>query len=617
MNKLTCIVAAFLLSSFVAIGADQPEIIRIDPPHWWVGMQDTTLQLCIYGKEISSWDVTAQYPGVRIDKITKPDNPDFLFIDLVLSRNVIAGNCNLVFSKGKLIKKYPFSLLAREKTNTGQAGFDSRDFIYMLMPDRFSNGDTTNDFSKRARETEINRDSIFYRHGGDIQGVINHLDHIKSTGATALWLTPVVENDQMKDSYHGYAVTDHYKVEPRFGNQQLYQQMVKDAHGTGLKVIMDMVYNHVGESHWFHLHSPMKDWFHITDTFFQTNYRLTSLMDPHASEFDKNKMSNGWFVKHMPDLNQKNPLVARYLVQNSIWWIETTGVDGFRFDTYAYSDLDFMRQLLQSIKREYPRFGLVGEVWDHAVPFQAWLTQGSNIKGAPETLLPGVTDFQLYFAINEALNKPMDWTGGLSKIYYTLAQDFLYSNPSRNLIFLDNHDLSRFYSVIGEDLRKFKMGIGFLLTTRGIPCIYYGTEILMKNFADPDGKVREDFPGGWKSDKTDKFKEEGRTKAEKEAYNYVQKLARIRQSEPALQFGKLTQFVPEKDTYAYFRTNAQSSILVIMYTGAKDGMLDWGRYSEMLSGFPKGLDLMTKEEISTSSPLTLQPNSIRIIKLKP
>lgn len=611
---LFLVVLSVLLSS-LASATEKPVINRIDPPNWWIGMKDSTLQLCVFGKEISTWDVTTQYPGVRIEKVTKADNPDFIFIDLSLSSNVVPGNLNLIFSKGKAITQYPYSVYAREKTKTGHSGFDSRDLIYMLMPDRFSNGDLSNDVLKGAQEIDLNRDSIFYRHGGDIQGVINHLDYIKSTGSTALWLTPVVENDQIRDSYHGYAVTDHYKIDPRFGSQSLYKQLVQNAHSIGMKLIMDMVYNHVGERHWFYLNPPTKDWFHFTNSFIQTNYRLTSLMDPHSAEADKNKMSNGWFVKHMPDLNQKNPYVAKYLIQNSIWWIETSGVDGFRLDTYAYSDLEFMRRLLQAVKSEYPNFGLIGEVWDHAVSFQAWLTKGSNIKGAPETLLPGVTDFQLYFAINEALNKNMDWTGGLSRIYYALAQDFLYRDPNQNLIFLDNHDLSRFYSVIGEDLRKFKMGIGFLLTTRGIPCIYYGTEILMKNFADPDGKVRADFPGGWQTDRTNKFKQEGRTESEKEAFNYLQKLALIRQNEPALQTGELTQFVPEKDTYIYFRKKGKSAIMVIMYTGTKAIMLDWSRYSQMLAESKIGRELISGEDISLVTPHLLEPNSIRIIKL--
>jgi glycosidase len=431
-----------------------------------------------------------------------------------------------------------------------------------------------------------------------------------------LWLTPFQENDEARASYHGYATTDHYKVDPRFGTNDLYNKLVLEAHQKGMKVIMDMVYNHVGDQHWFYKDPPMKDWVHVNDTFVQSNYRLTSLMDPHASLYDKTKMSNGWFVPSMPDLNQKNPFLAKYLIQNSIWWIESTGIDGFRIDTYAYSDLGFMNNLIRTIEREYPHFSTVGEVWDHAVSFQAYLTKGSHIMGAPSSHLGGVTDFQLNFALNDALNKPTTWNDGLAKIYYTLAQDFLYAQPERNLIFLDNHDLSRFFSVIGEDPRKFKIGIGFLMTMRGIPCMYYGTEILMKNFADPDGKVRADFPGGWKGDAVNKFVEAGRTPQENETFDYIKRLANYRKASTALQTGKLTQFVPEKDTYVYFRSDEKSTVMVIMYTGSKNSSLPLNRFSEMLASFTKGKDVVEGKEMDLGHSVQLEPYSIHIIQLQ-
>lgn len=601
---------------FMARASTSFNIKRIDPPDWWVGMKDTSLQLCVYGKNISACKVSVNYAGVRIKDVIEPENPDYLFIDLSISPSTQPGQFNLIFTSGKVRNEYPYQLSLREQSMGRYQGFSSKDLLYLIMPDRFANGDTTNDIVKGMRETTLHRDSIFGRHGGDIQGVIDHLDYIKGLGVTAIWLTPVLENNEPIASYHGYGFTDHYKVDPRLGNNELYQKLVREAHAKGLKIIMDVVFNHVGDRNWFYLDPPMPDWIHHSDSFLQTSFRITSLMDTHASEYDKNKLSNGWFVRHMPDLNQQNPFLANYLIQNALWWIEKTGIDGFRMDTYAYSDLDFMNRLLEAIKNEYPNFNFVGEVWDHAVPFQAWLTKNANIKKAFNSELPGCTDFQLCFALHEALTKPMDWTGGLTKLYYVLAQDFLYSKPENNLVFADNHDMSRFYSVIGEDLRKFKMGLAYILTTRGIPCIYYGTEILMKNFADPDGKVRSDFPGGWKQDKVNKFTETGRTTEENEIFNYIQKLAFYRQSNDALQTGKLTQFVPENNTYVYFRSNKNSTVMIVMYTGEKKGALALNRFNEMFTTFTRGKDIMDGNEINLNKPLQLEPYSIGIYELQ-
>jgi glycosidase len=613
------IIFAVFLTCFLHLSGwcvDKTEITRVDPPNWWVGMKENSLQLCVYGKDISSSAVSIDYAGVTVTRVNKVENPDYLFIDLSIAGNTLPGGVDILFTSGKEHKTYKYQLLKRTGNKDTKPSYSPNDFVYMLMPDRFANGDPSNDIIKTCNETQLNRDSMFYRHGGDIQGVINHLDYIKDLGATAVWLTPVQENNEPRTSYHGYAITDHYKIDPRFGTNDLYTQFVSAAHDKGLKVTMDMVYNHVGTQHWFIKSLPSQDWIHQSDTFLQTNYRVTTLMDPHASEYDKHRMTDGWFVKSMPDLNQKNTFLARYLIQNSIWWIESTGIDGFRIDTYAYSDLQFMSNLMAAVKKEYPRFNAVGELWDHAVAYQAYMMQHSKIPGAPETNLPGLIDFQLCFAVSEALNKPMDWTDGLTKIYYTLSQDFLYSDPDKNLTFLDNHDLSRFYSVVGEDIRKFKMGIGFLLTTRGTPCIYYGTEILMKNFSNPDGKVREDFPGGWAGDKLNKFTYAGRTPAEQDAFGFVKKLAQYRREHEVLRTGALTQFVPENDTYVYFRSNPTSTVMVIMHYGDKGQQLDLARFNEKLSGYTKGINIITGKEVSVAKPITLDGFSIQVIKLQ-
>jgi glycosidase len=379
--------------------------------------------------------------------------------------------------------------------------------------------------------------------------------------------------------------------------------------------MQDMVYNHVGSEHWFIRDLPMQDWIHQFDTFTKTNYRATALIDPYASDFDRNKMSNGWFAKHMPDLNQQNPYLATYLIQNSIWWIETSGIDGYRIDTYTYSDLTFMQDLMKRINLEYPQFTAVGELWDHCVAIEAYFMQHPQIAGAPDFHLTGLIDFQVYNAVNEALTKPTGWTEGLSKIYYTLMQDVLYHDASHNLTFLDNHDLSRFYSVVGEDIRKYKMGIAFLLTTRGTPSIYYGTEILMKNYADPDGKVRSDFPGGWPGDKVNKFTSTGRSEKENEAFDFVKKLASYRRDNDVLQAGKLTQFVPENDTYVYFRSNEKKTVMIIMHYSDKPHSLPLSRFAEKLNGFKSFRDIMSDKNEVLHSDVILQPYEVRVLEL--
>jgi glycosidase len=559
--------------------------------------------------------VTSTYPGFTISKVNRVENSNYLFIDIVVSPTTKPGNAELIFSDGSHTYLHSYKLLAKGDGKGRIQGVDSRDLVYLIMPDRFANGDKSNDSISKTNEQRIARDSMFYRHGGDVRGVIDHLDYIKDLGMTTVWLTPVQANDQPKESYHGYAFTDHYKVDPRFGDNALYINYVNQAHSKGLKVMQDMVYNHVGSEHWFIRDLPMQDWIHQFDTFTKTNYRATALIDPYASDFDRNKMSNGWFAKHMPDLNQQNPYLATYLIQNSIWWIETSGIDGYRIDTYTYSDLTFMQDLMKRINLEYPQFTAVGELWDHCVAIEAYFMQHPQIAGAPDFHLTGLIDFQVYNAVNEALTKPTGWTEGLSKIYYTLMQDVLYHDASHNLTFLDNHDLSRFYSVVGEDIRKYKMGIAFLLTTRGTPSIYYGTEILMKNYADPDGKVRSDFPGGWPGDKVNKFTSTGRSEKENEAFDFVKKLASYRRDNDVLQAGKLTQFVPENDTYVYFRSNEKKTVMIIMHYSDKPHSLPLSRFAEKLNGFKSFRDIMSDKNEVLHSDVILQPYEVRVLEL--
>ena len=402
------------------------------------------------------------------------------------------------------------------------------------MPDRFANGDYSNDSFDDMLQSGINRGKMFFRHGGDLQGIIDHLDYLKELGVTALWLNPVLENDQPYASYHGYAITDHYNIDRRFGDNELYKTFVEKCHEKGIKVIMDIIFNHCGHEHWLIKDLPAEDWVHQWPEFTRSNFRASVINDPYASKTDTKKLLEGWFDYSMPDLNQQNERLANYLIQNTIWWVEYSGQDAYRIDTWFFPDQDFLSRWAKRMQQEFPRLGMYGETWAQMMSVQASFAEDSGLTDEYNSHLPGITDFQLNFAIEEALTQKQSWTGGAARLYYTLAQDYLYEDPLRNVIFLDNHDKSRFFSTIGEDIDKYKSGMAFLLTMRGIPSIYYGTELLFAAISDPDGKVRQDFPGGWKEDKINKFNVSGRTAAEKDAFEYVKKLANYRKNTPAL-----------------------------------------------------------------------------------
>jgi len=590
---------------------------RIDPANWWVGFKNNNVQLIISGKEIANYIVSISHPGLHIVKQTKLESPDYLFVDLELAAECKAGRFEINFKHYKNTLDF-FSQSYELKNRVGGGykplGLSSEDLIYLIMPDRFCNADPTNDVVKGCNDMSLNRDSMFLRHGGDLDGIINHLDYISDIGNTAIWLNPVQENNQPLESYHGYAITDHYRIDKRFGNKDKYIELCKKAHEKKLKMIMDVVPNHIGNEHYLYKNLPAKDWVHQWDEFTRTNYRAPAVMDPYASQKDKNIFENAWFDKHMPDLNQQNSYLAKYLIQNTIWWIETAGIDALRIDTYAYPDQQFMHNYAASLFREYPNLGMFGEIWDHGVAVQSYYAK--NTSGKTNSLLPGVTDFQLNYSLTDAINKPFGWTDGTARIYYTLAQDYLYDDASKNVVFLDNHDVSRFYSVVNEDLAKFKMGISFLLTTRGIPMLYYGTEVLMKNYANPDGKVREDFKGGWGNDTVNKFTYAGRTAKENEAYEFVRRLANYRKNNKVLQTGKLTQFVPEKGVYVYFRKNETKTIMVVFNQNNDAAPINLIRYDEMLKGKTKLYNVMDDKEFAIDKYVSTPKNCVSIFELR-
>ena len=616
LKSILLIVIALVFYDNAFSQKKDPDVIkRVEPAFWWVGMKSNDLQLLVYGNDIGNSTVSLNYAGVSLVKTNKVENPNYLFLDLQISSTTNAGTFDIVFTKNKKKQVYKYELKQKSLATNRIQGVTDADFIYLIMPDRFANGDLKNDIVKGMNEIALNRDSLFYRHGGDLQGIINKLDYIKDLGITAIWLNPEIENDQPKASYHGYAATDLYSVDRRFGTNALYNEFVNKAHEKGIKIIKDVVHNHVGDQHFLVKDKPSKDFFHDWNGFQRTNYKDGTLMDPYSAAADKKIMTDGWFDTHMPDFNQKNKYVANYLTQNHLWWIENSGLDGFRLDTYAYNDLDFMAEWGKRIKSEYPKFSVFAETWVHGVTNQSFFTQNNNLIDGYNSNLPGVTDFQIYFALTKGLNEDFGWTEGLNRLYHTLSSDFMYEDASRNVNFLDNHDLGRFYSIINQDINKLKMGYAFMMTTRGIPSLYYGSEILMTGYTNPDGLVRSDFPGGWPADKVNKFTKEGRTEKENEAFDYMRKIANWRKENSVVQNGKLMQFYPENGVYVYFRYNENKTVMVIMNQNKKLVNVETARYAERIKSAKSAKNIVTDQVDDSISSIEVPASGVVILEL--
>lgn len=615
--KFKFITTLFFVFLSTTLLAQIPDLERIEPAFWWVGMKNPKLQLIVHGQNIASRNVKLNYPGLKLLKVNQVENPNYLFLDLEISTSAKPGSFPIIFSSpGKKDIQFKYELKARNLAANRAQGVTNKDLIYLLMPDRFSNGDKSNDVVKGMRETKLNRDSMYFRHGGDIQGLMNHLDYLKNLGITTVWMTPEIENDQPHASYHGYAVTDYYKIDPRFGTNELYKAYVEKCHAMGLKVIKDLVHNHIGTESWQIRDMPMKSWVHQWPKYTNSNFHDAAVMDPHASAIDKKVMLDGWFDHSMADMNESNPYVQNYLTQNHIWWVEYAGIDGFRLDTYPYNDAEYMADWAQKVKAEFPHFSIYGETLVWSVPNQAFFTEGNTVNRGFDTHLPGITDGQIKDAINEALNGKPGWTDGVGRLYSVVAQDFLYQDATRNVIFLDNHDMNRFYSVVGEDFNKYKAGMALLLTMRGIPQMYYGDEILMKNFSNPDGLVRFDFPGGWTGDKVNKFTAAGRTEKENEAFNYVSKLANYRKNTAALQTGKLMQYIPEGGIYVYFRYDQQKTVMIAYNSNEKAAAVTTDRFAERTATFTKAVNVITGQQVNAISKIDLPAKSVTILELK-
>ena len=609
MKKLFLFLFTFFhLSIFIFAQTDG---YKCYPTNWWIGMKWNKLQIMVHGDKIAdNFPMIKMGPngvklttGVYLTKINRVENPNYIFLDIVIDATAKPGRFSFPFLKNINLQ---YELKARRNGNGSSfaKGVTSKDFIYLLMPDRFSNGDTSNDRFMDMRDTSLDRNNSLVRHGGDIKGITNHLDYFKELGITTLWLTPVVQNDMppekepsgLLSGYHGYWITDHYEIDKRFGVKQSYIDLVEAAHKKGLKIIQDAVYNHVGEYHWFVLDPPMKDWLNNWPSYQATNHREEVFIDPYVSAIDKKIMIDGWFVPHLPDLNLANPYLANYIIQNTIWATEEFGIDGWRVDTYKYNDENFLIKINKALAADFPSLTAFGEVTSNSVTASAYFTKNNIITPKKQNIL-GVTDFPLSGAMLAGMNEPFGWTNGVNRLYMTLAQDLLYKDPKHNCIFLDNHDMDRVFSVVGEDYKKFKMGITWLLTLRGIPQLYYGTEILMKNFKNPsDGMVRLDFPGGWEGDKENKFTAAGRSSKENETFNYIKTLADYRKNSSALTTGNTMQYIPKDGLYVYFRYDKNQTIMVVSNTDDKKSVIiKTDRFRERTNGFSKMKNILTGE----------------------
>jgi len=596
----------------------QTKIAKVEPPFWWVDMVGVNLQIMIYGSDISDFEPEINYNGVDLKEVLLVENPNYLFLNLSIAPEVQAGSFDILFKSGdEVIETVNYELKERKAGSASRKGFGKTDVIYLLMPDRFANGDTENDNMPGMLE-QANRSNPDGRHGGDIIGISNHLDYISELGFTALWINPLLENNNPEYSYHGYAITDFYNIDPRYGSNQDYFDLVDQCHEKGLKVVNDMIFNHCSVHNWLIKDLPDESWVHQFPEFTRSNFRAPTIPDPHASDYDRTKMLTGWFDGHMADLDQRNELLAAYLIQNTIWWIEVSGIDGIRVDTQPYPYKEFVSEWARSVFNEYPEFNIVGEAWLQKESITAYFQKDANNKDGYNSYIPSVTDFPLRNAITAAFNEQDGWVEGLSRLYYVLAQDFLYDAPENNLIFCDNHDLTRFYSTQGENFDKWKMGITFLLTTRGIPMVYYGTEILMSGEEHKGhGHIRKDFPGGWPDDDLNSFISEGRDARQNEAYNYMRKLLNWRKNSNVIHNGSLKHYIPDDNVYVYFRYDEDESVLVI-FNNSKNEVkaLNTNKFNESLGPYNYAQNVITGEIVNYTEVLTLSPKSVTILELK-
>ena len=595
----------------------QAQLQKTEPPFWYANMNNTELQLMFYGKNISRFGVNVS-KNIPVKGVVKTDNPNYLFVTID-TKNVPAGQITFSFTengKARFTKKY--ELKARRQNSAERQGFDASDLVYLIMPDRFANGNPKNDNTKNTKE-KSNRTNSFGRHGGDIKGIVDNLDYIQSLGATAIWNTPLCEDNDERGSYHGYAQSDVYKIDPRYGTNDDYVKLSSELHKRDMKLILDYVTNHWGAEHWMIKDLPDYNWIHQFPGYAQSNYRMTTQFDPNHSEIDKKYCVDGWFVRSMPDLNQANPLVLKYLIQNAIWWIEYADLDGFRVDTYSYCDKAGIAKWTKAITDEYPKFNIVGEVWMHDQAQMAYWQKDSKIGAIQDynSYLPSVMDFTLHDAIESAFseNEPA-WDKGIIKMYENFANDFLYPDINSILVFAENHDTQRFNHRY-KDLATYKMAMTLIATVRGIPQIYYGSEIGMAgDKGKGDGDIRRDFPGGWKDDPQNAFTASGRDANQQKYFDFSSKLFNWRKSKTVIHDGKTMQFLPENNVYVYFRYDEKDAVMVVINNSDKAQTFKTARFAEAIKDRKSGTDVISGNSIKLSDDMSIAPKTSWILELK-
>lgn len=607
MKHTLILLIVFLFSWGGGQTARAMEIKKVAPSFWWAGMKNPELQILLYGEDLALSDVSVSGEGIYLKETVRQDNPNYLLLYLDLSE-AKAQTFQILLKHGKKKLQIPYELKSRVRRGEDVKGFTSEDVLYLIMPDRFVNGNPENDVVDGMREKKIDRADSFARHGGDIQGISNHLDYIADLGVTAIWLNPTQENDMESGSYHGYAITDYYQIDRRFGSNEDFCALVEKAHEKNLKVVMDMIFNHCGSENYLFRDKPSKDWFNYRSNYVQTSFKTASVMDIHASAYEKKIATDGWFTSVMPDFNQRNRHVARYLIQSSIWWIEYAGINGIRQDTHPYADFDFMSQWCKEVLDEYPYFNIVGETWLNSNVLVSYWQKDSKLAAPLNSNLPTVMDFPLQALMNQAFDEETgEWGGGLYKLYDYQTQDLVYANPMNLLTFLDNHDTSRFAQTdeMAKNLKRYKQAMIFLLTTRGIPQIYYGTEILMTgDKGKGDGDLRKDFPGGWQGDTCNCFVENGRTEQENGAFEFTRQLLNWRKGNQVIGKGSLKHYSIQNGVYVYQREFNGKSVVIIMNGTDDSKELDLAPYQEILPR-ENALDVLTGKNVNLSGKLCL------------
>ena len=599
------------------------QINHVEPLNWWLGMKNPNLQLLINGNNIGETTPVINYPGVILKKVTKGDSKNYLFLDLVIVKNTKPGTFAINFKKdGKTVSTFDYSLLARQQDASQFKGFTSSDAIYLIVPDRFANGDYSNDVVEGLKENKIDRSFDGGRHGGDIRGIINQLDYIKDMGFTAVWPTPMLENDMEKYSYHGYSITNHYKVDPRYGTLEEYKELAKKVCEKGMKLIFDEVLNHTGSNYWWMNDLPFKDWinFPTPHPYTGSNHRRTTNQDLYASTYDKDLWKHGWFDKTMPDMNGENPFMSNYLIQNSIWWIETLQLGGIRQDTYGYSDKTFLKNWSCTIMNEYPNFNMVGEEWSTNPLITSYWQRGKQNHDGYAGCLTTIMDFPLQDALVKSLtgNEDASYNNAFTKLYEALANDFVYPNPNQIMVMGDNHDMDRLFMQLNQDVDLTQMALTYLLTIRGIPQIYYGTEILMDNTGHHkvDGLIRSDFPGGWKDDAVNGFTGAGLNANQLKIQSYLKQLLNWRKNNDVIANGKILHFAPFNGVYVYFRYNKKKTIMVVMNKNNSATTIETNRFGEIIKSKSTAVNVLTNEPVDIKTSVTVNPKSAIVFEIK-